>query len=216
VNVLLSGVVGSKAYGLDTPDSDTDYLGIYACNTRDLHGLKEVMETRVLTNPDTTFHEARKYCKLALRCNPTVTELLWLRAYDQVTDLGRELINVRYHLLSQHYVRNAYLGYATRQLLALKSSSVRSAKHAWHLRRLIYQGTGLWGTGELKIKVDNPGAYHEFGERVAAGEIELAAGELAWAEKYFDEVKPAIPEKPNDMVAERWLQRVRREYLRRD
>lgn len=220
-NVLLAGIVGSTAYGLDTEDSDIDVLGMYACDTRELHGLKEPVETHVKFKPDATYHEARKYCKLALRCNPTVMELLWLEGYTQKEPLGEELRGLRRHFLSQKLVRDAYLGYATQQFRLLEArgdgsfsadTRKRTEKHARHLRRLIYQGTRLYGEGRLEIRVRNPEAYHEFGQRVAAGEIELAQQELAWAERFFDDATPGIPAEPNALVIERWLQRVRKEY----
>lgn len=219
-NILLEGVVGSTAYGLDTPDSDVDILGLYACDTRELHGLKDVVETTVRTGPDATYHEARKYCRLALRCNPTVMELLWLPDYRQQTELGRELIGIRKKFLSA-LVRDTYLGYATQQFKLLEQrgdgtfsadTAKRTAKHARHLRRLIYQGTQLYHTGELVIKVKNPEAYREFGERVAAGDLDHARAELAWAERFFDQAAPAVPGRPDTLVVERWLQRVRKEY----
>lgn len=37
--VLLSGVVGSTAYGLNTENSDVDHLGVYAAPTIRFHGL---------------------------------------------------------------------------------------------------------------------------------------------------------------------------------
>lgn len=221
MNILLSGIVGSRAYGLDTEDSDTDILGIFACDTRELHGLEPIVDTRVLVNPDSTYHETRKYCQLALKCNPTVTELMWLPEYLRRTDLGAELIGIRRHFLSADYVRNAYLGYATQQFNRLKNrgdgsfsadTRKRTAKHARHLRRLLYQGTRLYMTGELVIGVANPEAYHEFGDRVAAGDLELAAGELAWAERIFNEADTPLPSEPDRVVVGRWLQRVRAEF----
>lgn len=225
-NILLSGIVGSQAHGLATATSDIDTLGVYACDTRELHGLKAPDETRVIHSPDAAFHEAGKYCRLALKCNPTVLELLWLMEYQTKTQLGADLVGMRSCFLSARYVRDAYLGYASQQLRLLESRSgrllgadperrKRNEKHARHLRRLIYQGTGLYGAGYLMIKVNNPAAYHEFGQRVAAGDLDLARKELAWAEKFFDEVKPAVPDHPNADTVEKWLQRVRREYWRR-
>ncbi|MFD7300744.1 DNA polymerase beta superfamily protein, partial [Streptomyces pharetrae] len=38
-NILLSGVVGSTAYGLAHEDSDVDRLGVFAAPTESLHGL---------------------------------------------------------------------------------------------------------------------------------------------------------------------------------
>lgn len=76
--ILLSGVVGSTAYGLAGPDSDVDRLGIFAVPTLSLLGLTPPEESHVTSKPDTTLHEAGKAARLMLAGNPTVTELLWL------------------------------------------------------------------------------------------------------------------------------------------
>ena len=174
MNVLLSGIVGSTAYGLATNESDVDTLGVYACDTRELHGLKEVVETHVTVNPDATHHEARKYCRLALRCNPTVTELMWLDNYIEAETLGIVLVTLRDRFLSQRLVRDSYLGYASAQFRRLEQrgdgsfsadTRKRTAKHARHLLRLLHQGAQLYSEGELRIKVVDPELYHEFGER---------------------------------------------------
>lgn len=117
-SVLLSGIVGSTAYGLAGPDSDVDRLGLYAAPTAHFHGLRPPTgraASVVTTSPDATFHEALKYVTLALTVNPTVTELLWLpdHLYETRTALGDELIGIRGCLLSAKRVRDAYLGYAT-------------------------------------------------------------------------------------------------------
>lgn len=78
MNVLLSGIVGSTAYGLAKPGSDIDRLGLFAADTTAFHGLHGPAESHVTTNPDRTLHEAAKWCRLALGGNPTVMELVWL------------------------------------------------------------------------------------------------------------------------------------------
>jgi len=81
MDVLLAGVVGSTAYGLDGPDSDVDRLGVFAAPTIAFHGLTRPRESDVTTAPDQTLHEAGKFCRLALGGNPTVGELMWLKHY---------------------------------------------------------------------------------------------------------------------------------------
>ncbi|WP_399208205.1 DNA polymerase beta superfamily protein [Streptomyces sp. SLBN-118] len=97
MNILLSGIVGSTAYGLAGPGSDVDRLGLFAVDTAALHGLHRPTESHVTTAPDRTLHEAAKWCRLALRGNPTVTELVWLPddLYEVRTPLGDELIELR-------------------------------------------------------------------------------------------------------------------------
>lgn len=145
--ILLSGVVGSTAYGLATEDSDTDRLGIFAAPTVAFHGLHKPQESHVTTHPDATYHEAAKWVRLALGGNPTVTELAWLERYEIRTPLGEELVSIRSALLSAKRIRDAYLGYATQQFRKLENrgdgsfsadTRKRTSKHARHLWRLLY------------------------------------------------------------------------------
>ena len=85
---LLEGVVGSTAYGLATPESDEDRLGIFARPTEELFGLSQLRDSIVSTKPDSTWHEAAKALRLILACNPTAMEILWLESYDITTPLG--------------------------------------------------------------------------------------------------------------------------------
>lgn len=221
-HILLSGVVGSHAYGLATENSDVDRLGVYAAPTEQVLGLHPPADSVVSIKPDITYHEARKYVSLALKCNPTVTELLWLEdPYEVVTDLGAELIGIRASFLSASYVRNAYLGYATQQFRRLENrgdgsfssdTRKRTAKHARHLLRLLRQGDQLYRDGRLSVKLDDPEKYRDFGDAVAAGDLELARRNLAMTERLFDEAHTPLPEHPDEKPAGDWLLRVRREY----
>ena len=222
---LLSGIVGSRAYGLATEDSDTDRLGIFAYPTRKILGIHLPQQSVVRTDPDVTFHEAAKFISLALKCNPTITELLWLpdELYETRTPLGDKLISIRQSLLSAPLVRNAYLGYATQQFRRLENRSEqgdhsfsadtkkRTAKHARHLLRLLVQGIDLYLDGEFSVRLDHPEMYHRFGDRVAEGDIELAKNEISGAERWMNDGS-ALPDKPDYARAEQWLLDVRREF----
>ncbi|MBG0851148.1 nucleotidyltransferase domain-containing protein [Streptomyces spinoverrucosus] len=221
-NILLSGVVGSTAYGLAREGSDVDRLGLFAAPTEALHGLHGPKESHVTTAPDRTLHEAAKWCRLALGGNPTVTELVWLpeELYEVRTPLGDELIGIRSSFLSARRVRDAYLGYATQQFRKLvgrgdgsfsADTRRRTAKHARHLKRLCTQGYELYTTGRLTIRVDDPGSYHAFGEQVAA-DPSAALPLLRHFEAAFDETRGALPEQPDERAAEAWLRRVRQHF----
>ncbi|MFI5973540.1 DNA polymerase beta superfamily protein [Streptomyces sp. NPDC051452] len=217
--VLLSGIVGSTAYGLARPGSDVDRLGIYAVPTEQLHGLHRPTESHVTTGPDRTLHEAAKWCRLALGGNPTVMELVWLppELYEVRTPLGNELIDIRRSFLSATRVRDAYLGYATQQFRRLENrgdgsfsadTRKRTAKHARHLKRLCHQGLELYTTGHLTIRVTDPQEYHDFGEQVAA-DSSAARPLLAEYEAAFNENRSVLPDQPDEAAAEAWLRRVR-------
>ena len=227
MNIILSGIVGSTAYGLATADSDVDRLGVHAAPTIAFHGLNPPVgraATTVTTKPDVTFHEAGKYASLALGVNPTVTELLWLPddLYEVRTDLGERLIGIRDAFLSARRVRNAYLGYATSQFRRLEArgdgsfsadTRKRTAKHARHLRRLLHQGLQLYRTGRLGVRLPDPERFREFGDRVAAGDLEEARRVLAQAEADFAATRTPLPDEPDRDRVEQWLYEVRAAFL---
>ncbi len=222
-NVLLAGIVGSTAYGLATEDSDIDRLGVFAAPTEKLLGLHPVQQSVVSVKPDATYHEAGKFASLALKVNPTITELMWLPddLYEARTARGTALIEIRSAFLSRTAVRNAYLGYATQQFRRLENrgdgsfsadTRKRTAKHARHLLRLLIQGLELFESGGLTVRLENPGHYRDFGDRVASGDLEAPQREIAAAERAFGTAESPLPERPDEATVEAWLQAVRRVY----
>lgn len=225
-DTLLGGIVGSTAYGLAREGSDEDRLGVFAASWEELSGLNPPQgkqgTSRVRKDPDVTQHEALKFCHLALGCNPTVLELLWLPA-EVATQRGYELQEIRESFLSRLAVRRTCLGYATQQFHELdvrgdfgSDLRKRTEKHARHLRRLVRQGVLLHNTGLLRLRVENPEEYFEFGERVAAGDLELARAELRRAEEAFDvgAARSPLRDEPNRGEVEAWLRSVRMDAVR--
>lgn len=223
--VLLSGVVGSTAYGLAGPGSDVDRLGMFATPTMKLLGLRTPPESHVTVRPDATFHEAGKAARLVLAGNPTASELLWLPddLYETRTVLGEEMIALRSAFLSAKKVHDAYLGYATQQFRKLIARSDeagsqdarrRTAKHARHLMRLVDQGLELYASGTLTIRLTEPGRYLDFGERVAA-DPQAAVPFMARAEERFNQTRTVLPDEPDAAAVEAWLVRVRRQFWER-
>lgn len=226
MTILLSGIVGSTAYGLARAGSDVDRLGLFAAPTEQLHGLRRPKESYVTTKPDQTLHEAAKWCRLALAGNPTVLELVWLPdgMYEARTQLGDELVSIRSAFLSAPRVRAAYLGYATQQFRRLvdrgdgsfsADTRNRTAKHARHLMRLCRQGYELYTTGRLTITVDDPEPYFAFGDQVAA-DADAARPLIIRTEEAFDRATTPLPDQPDEAPAEAWLRRVRRAFYQQD
>lgn len=209
---LLMGVVGSTAYGLATTSSDEDRLGVYQADPADVLGLRApavLTGSKVATAPDVTLHELYKFATLALKGNPTVSELLWLDDYVVETEAGRALIGIRDAFLSTRGVRASYGGYAVQQSRKLLSrheagrdgfsSDVarRTAKHGRHCLRLLRQARALLTTGMLTIDMSD-----QREELFAAGELAVrdprAFAELF--EKEFaamDAVASVLPEQPD-------------------
>jgi uncharacterized protein len=223
MHVLLSGIVGSTAYGLAGPDSDVDRIGIYAAPTAAFHGLNPPMgkaATVVQHDPgDATFHEALKACTLMMGGNPTLSEILWLESHEIRTALGDELVGIRSAFTSAKRCRDAYFGYAVSQLKRLLETGQfqskmrkRQTKHGRHLLRLLDQGYALYTTGHLPIRVEDPQRYFDFGERVST-DPDVARAALAEAEAKFDTATSPLPDEPDRAAVEAWLLRVRRAFL---
>lgn len=219
--VILEGIVGSTAYGLATPESDIDKLGVYVQPTTDFHGMKLWTEkdfSVVTTQPDRTLHEVGKFCRLAIKCNPTITELLWIPE-ELITVAAPEGILLRMmakNFLSAKLVKSAYLGYANSQLVRLEDRGdfgsdlkKRTKKHARHLLRLVTQGYTLYTEGHLPIRVDDPEKYHEFGEAVAIdpGHARRVFSEF---EIKWNEAKSTLPESPNWDSIENLVKKIRK------
>lgn len=218
MKTILQGIVGSTAYGLATPSSDVDRMGVFIAPTEQILSFHPPKDSVVTNKPDVTMHEIGKFVGLTLKCNPSVTELLWLPEYETATAWGADLVSLRKDMLSARLVKDAYLGYATQQFKKLLARgdgtfgpdlAKRTQKHARHLRRLVEQGYGLYTTGELRVKVSDPEAIHEFGRRVEA-KPESAIAFMARAEAGFAEAKTVLPERPDEAAVESWLLTVRK------
>lgn len=223
-NTLLKGIVGSTAYGLAREGSDVDRLGIFAASTLDLAGLDwhPRRESKVHTDPDITFHEVGKYLRLALRCNPTVMELLWLP--DELIEFrhqifGNRLMALKEALLSEQCVRNAYGGYARQQAVKLRDrgdsfssdTRKRTAKHGRHLLRLLRQGQQLLAEGRLEVKVEDPQDYWDFDDMTPDQMLDIYERE----DKTFSMTISVLPDRPDIGKVREFLDLVRDVFMKR-
>lgn len=168
VDVILSGVVGSTAYGLATEGkSDIDIGGVYMATLPEvlgLHGRSATDNTKDGHEPgDYWYHELTKFMRLAMKGNPTVLEILYLKDYKIITPEGAALIARRPKFLAQPAIRGAYGGYAKQQADRLvrrnaegkegfdSSVKYRTEKHGRHCLRLIRMGAQLLSEGTMDI-----------------------------------------------------------------
>src|SRR5438477_73705 len=76
-HVIYRCIVGSRAYGLDDDESDTDRRGIYLPPAElhwSLSGVPEQLENLAT---DDVYWEIQKFITLALKANPNVLECLY-------------------------------------------------------------------------------------------------------------------------------------------
>lgn len=73
--IIFECISGSKAYGLDTSESDTDIKGVFLMPKPDYYGLNYISQVSNLTN-DIVYYELGRFMKLLSVNNPNILELL--------------------------------------------------------------------------------------------------------------------------------------------
>lgn len=73
--VLLEVISGSKAFGLDTPTSDTDIKGVFYIPKEKYFGLEYISQIANESN-DIVYYELGRFVELLLKNNPNILELL--------------------------------------------------------------------------------------------------------------------------------------------
>lgn len=89
--IILEAVMGSTAYGTNTPESDVDIRGVFVQPLDSILGLGYTEQVSDETN-DTTYYEIRRFLELLSTNNPNVLELLnvpddCIRLYDPLMDV---------------------------------------------------------------------------------------------------------------------------------
>ena len=209
--------VGSRAYGLDDADSDTDRRGVYlppADVHWSLYGVPEQLEN---LDTEETYWELQKFLTLALKANPNILECLYTPLVEHASPLAEELRSMRDSFLSR-MVYQTYNGYVFSQFKKLQSDLRNKGqvkwKHVMHLVRLLL--AGVTTLRESRVPVD----AGEHRERLLA----IKRGEVPWDEveawrlrlhAEFDAAfeQTALPDRPDYGRANAFLLRARRSAL---
>jgi hypothetical protein len=212
--IIFRCVIGSRAYGLDEPHSDTDRRGIYlptAAQHWSLVGVPEQLENDATQE---AYWELQKFLTLALKANPNVLECLFSPCVELATPLACELIAMREAFLSK-LVYQTYNGYVLSQFQKIQTE-VRNRgqikwKHVMHLLRLLISGIAVLNERTIRVEVG------EF--RVSL--LEIRRGEWtwdradAWRLTLHDEfdaahAKSSLPERPDYARVNEFLLKARR------
>ncbi len=197
---ILQAVVGSQAYGLSTPDSDIDKMGIIVYPISEMLSIKKPKDTIVSKEPDIVYHEVEKFVRLAIQNNPSILELLFLEKYEIMTDEARLLIKNRHSFLTKR-IFHSYGGYAIAQARKLNrrghsfSSKVknRHSKHARHCFRLLWQGEQLLKEQNLTVRVSDRERIFEVGELPVDQMVDRFEKEF----EKFNAIRTKLPDRPN-------------------
>jgi len=213
-HTIYSCVVGSRAYGLAGPGSDTDRRGVFVAPTPLFWSLDKPPTHLEGPGEEQFSWELERCCELALQANPTVLECLWSPIVEHLDDTGRELIALRGAFLSRR-LSDTYGSYAWDQFKRLEATRRRTGQVMWkqamHMIRLLMAGSFVLGTREVLVDVENQRA-----ELLAVKRGELSWDEIqAWTARLDSDLEKAatmttLPPEPNRLAVNDFLRRIRR------
>ena len=213
--IIYRCVVGSRAYGLDNDDSDTDRRGIYLAPAElqwSLFGAPEQFEDNTTQS---CYWELQKFLTMALKANPNILECLYAPVVEKVTPLGEELLALRDGFLSQ-MIFQTFNGYAMSQFKKIEQDLRNHGevrwKHAMHLLRLLLTGAATLRDVRVPVRVE---AHRDRLLAVKRGELPWAEVD-AWRKELHHDFERALsetklPERPDYEAANRFLIKARRE-----
>ncbi len=217
-HVIYRCVVGSRAYGLDTEDSDVDTRGVYLPPARrqwSLYGVPEQLENR---QTDEVYWELQKFLVLALKANPNILEVLYSPIVLHVAPVAQELLSLRSAFLSK-LIFQTYNGYVMSQFRRMTGRRERQLepkwKHAMHLIRLLLSGITALRDGVIPVRVDD--AHHERLMTIRRGEAsfeEIDEWRLELHRRFEDAYcVTQLPDRPDYEAANAFLIHARRSAL---
>ncbi len=210
-------IVGSRAFGLDTEESDTDRRGIYLPPAElhwSLYGVPEQLENDATQE---CYWELQKFLILALKANPNILECLWSPLVETKTPLAEELLAMRECFLSR-LVYQTYNGYVMSQFKKLeqdlRSTGTVRWKHAMHLIRLLMSGVTVLKEAFVPVNVGDRRSFL----------LAIKHGQMDWAEinqlrlslhEDFDAALAAtkLPDRPDYKRANAFLIEARRSAM---
>ena len=93
--IIYRCIVGSRAYGLETDQSDTDRRGIYLPPANLHWSLTGVPEQFENSATQEVYWELQKFLTLALKSNPTILECLYTPLVEHASPVAQELLAMR-------------------------------------------------------------------------------------------------------------------------
>lgn len=119
--IIYSGIVGSHAYGLNTPNSDIDIRGIFLSDNDDLLSINNYIEQVSDDKNDIVYYELNRYAELLHNNNPNILELLYIPKENIkiFSPIFKEFIDKRDSFLSKR-CKDTFGGYSISQIKKAK------------------------------------------------------------------------------------------------
>lgn len=124
--VLFRGIVGSRAYGTQNANSDTDVRGVFVVPSAEYARLDQPPKQVSDARNDKTFYSLLRFCELAAEANPTTLEMLFLPA-DCIlkTSPAHAMLVANRGLFVTQKAVDSHLGYALSQIKKAKGANKR-------------------------------------------------------------------------------------------
>ena len=123
--LLLECISGSRAYGLHTPQSDTDLKGVFLLPQRVYYGLEYTEQVNNETN-DEVYYEMKRFVDLLVKNNPNILELL--NTPDDCIKYRHPIMDIlKPELFLSKLCNQSFTGYAQTQIKKAKGLNKKIA-----------------------------------------------------------------------------------------
>jgi hypothetical protein len=116
--ILLECISGSRAYGLHTPQSDTDLKGVFLLPKNVFYGLEQTEQVNNESN-DEVYYELKRFIDLLTKNNPNILELL-ATPQDCVITRHPLMDRIKPELFLSRLCKQTFAGYAQSQVKKAK------------------------------------------------------------------------------------------------
>lgn len=162
MKTIIKSLVGSRAHGLESIESDYDWRGVFV-----LPLIEHLSPFRKVTNnswfegdEDNTAYELTHFIKGCCQCNPNMLEVVFSPEFtvSPFGGLGHKIIANRHKFLDAQRIFDSHRGYAQNQYkkMNLFEPDARTPKFAVAYIRALHNGAELLRTGHLDIKLQDP------------------------------------------------------------
>lgn len=171
-NIILECHVGSKLYGMNTPDSDVDICGVYIIDLNNFftNNVKELVDCSIIdkdendknTNKavDCKYYELGKFIHLCNKGSPNIIEMLFSPEYTVLTEFGQYILDHRHYFMDYKLIKtfggfikeclkraDKYLYYTSGNTTQDWKNRKKEIYHAYRLNKELY-----YITNERRIK----------------------------------------------------------------
>jgi predicted nucleotidyltransferase len=122
--LIFECVAGSKMYGLDTPQSDTDIRGVFTIDPKAYLSVTKPIEQTANEKQDIIYYTLHRFVTLACAGNPNILELLWCPddCVNKMTTTWARLRAIRKTFITKKCL-DSFSGYAYAQIKKAKGQN---------------------------------------------------------------------------------------------